>query len=315
MRLVHYGLLFMLSAIWGASFLFIKVGMSEMGPMMFATLRVLVGSLVLLGIVVARREKVPGDWRTWARFTFMGVFNALIPFYTIAWGTRQIPSGLSSILNATMPIFTVVLAALWASERLTWARAAGVLVGFGGILVLAWPQMQGGVQAGFAGQMAVVVGALSYAIATVYARRKLVGHAPLVASLGQISTGFLVCVPFALAEGVPAKAPSVQVILSLLALGVLGTAVAYLIYYRLVREAGATFASAVTYINPLFGIFWGWLLLDERLPWTAFAALALIFAGLLLINGRGFVASLARRRSVRAQAAGEVGVVETPEPS
>ncbi|MHB1295815.1 MAG: DMT family transporter [Anaerolineae bacterium] len=315
MRLVHFGLLLMLSAIWGASFLFIKVGMAEMGPMMFATLRVLVGSLVLLAIVLVRREKVPSDWRTWARFTFMGVFNALIPFYTIAWGTRQIPSGLSSILNATMPLFTVVMAALWASERLTFGRAAGVLVGFGGILVLAWPQVQGGVQADLLGQLAVVVGALSYAIATVYARRKLVGHPPLVASLGQISTGFLVCVPFALAEGAPTQVPSIKVILSLLALGVLGTAVAYLIYYRLVREAGATFASAVTYINPLFGIFWGWLLLGERLPWIAFAALALIFAGLLLINGRGFLVSLTHRRRPVAQAAGEGGVLERPKPS
>ncbi|MHB0857301.1 MAG: DMT family transporter [Anaerolineae bacterium] len=296
MHLVHFGLLLLLSAIWGASFLFIKVGMAEMGPMVFATLRVLVGSLVLLGIVLARREKLPRDGRTWGRFALMGIFNALIPFYAIAWGTRQIPSGLSSILNATMPLFTVILAALWGGERLTVARSAGVLVGFGGILVLAWPQTQGGVQASLLGQMAVVAGALSYAVATVYARRKLVGHPPLVASLGQISTGFLFCVPFAVAEGLPTRMPSLQVILSLLALGVLGTAVAYLIYYRLVRETGATFASAVTYINPLFGIFWGWLLLGERLPWNAFAALALILVGLLLINSRGFLAPLIRRR-------------------
>lgn len=277
-------LLLLLGAIWGASFLFIKVGVSEMGPLTFATLRVLTGSVVLLLISRFKRERLPTNPKLWLRFAIMGVFNALVPFATIAWGTQYIPSGLSAILNATMPLFTIILAALWGDERLSLNRVGGLLIGFAGIVVLTWPQLQGGLQASLWGELAVIVGSLSYAIAVVYARRKLAGQSPVIASLGQVSTGFLLFIPFFLLEKPWTFSPSVKAILALLALGVLGTGLAYVIYYRLIQGLGATGASLVTYIVPLFGVFWGWAILGERLSWHAFAALLMILAGLALVN-------------------------------
>jgi len=284
MSYTYLALLLLLSAIWGASFLFIKIGVSEMGPLTFATLRVLIGSVVLLLISRLRRERLPTDPKLWLRFAIMGTFNALVPFATIAWGTQYIPSGLSAILNATMPLFTFILAAAWGNERLSLHRVCGLLIGFAGIIVLTWPQLRGGLQASLWGELAVIVGSLSYAIAAVYARRSLAGQSPIIASLGQVSMGFLLFIPFSLLEKPWTFNPSIRAILALLALGVLGTGVAYIIYYRLIQGLGATGASLVTYIVPLFGIFWGWAVLGERLSWHAFVALLMILVGLVLVN-------------------------------
>ncbi len=278
-------LLMLLSAIWGASFLLVKIGVSEMGPLTFAMCRVLIGSIILWIIIRLRRDRLPTDLRIWSRFAVMGVLNALIPFTAIAWGTRYIPSGLSAILNATMPLFTFILAALWGDERLRWGRALGMLIGFGGILIITLPQLHGGIQASLWGELAIVAAALSYATAANYARRNLAGQPPLVASLGQVFTGFVFFVPFTFSLEQPlAKLPSLHVILALLILGILGTALAYIIYYRLIQGLGATGASLVSYIIPVFGIFWGWAVLGERLAWNAFAALLMILLGLLLVN-------------------------------
>jgi len=286
-----YLLLLLLSAIWGASFLFIKIGVAEMGPLTFAMLRVMIGSAILLLVLAARRERLPRDRALWRHFLVTGLFNALIPFSLIAWGTQYIPSGLSAILNATTPIFTLILAALFGDERLRLGRVLGVLLGFGGIAVLTYPQLQQGFQASLWGELAVVLGSLSYAIAIVYARRHLAEQPPLTNSLGQLLMGSLLFIPFALGEQPWTQHPSWRAVGALLALSIVGTALAYLIYYRLIRELGATATALVTNIVPVFGIFWGWLILSERLSWHAFAALAMILAGVVLVNNL-----LARRR-------------------
>ncbi|HHX65394.1 MAG TPA: EamA family transporter [Chloroflexi bacterium] len=279
-------LLLTLAAMWGASFLFIKIGVVEIPPMTFAMLRVLVGSISLLIIVRAGRQRIPTDPGTWARLALMGAIGILIPFAAITWGTQHIPSGLSAILNAAMPLFTVLLSALLGEERLTARRMAGILIGFGGIVVLTAPQLGQGLGSGFWGQIAVVLAALSYAIAILYARRKLSDQSPMINSLGQVSTGCLFFIPLALMEHPwTYPMPSAAAIGAVLATGVLGTAIAYIIYYRLVQTVGATGTSLVTYIVPLFGVFWGWLILHERLSWNAFAALGTIVAGLVLVNG------------------------------
>jgi drug/metabolite transporter (DMT)-like permease len=277
-------LLMLLSAIWGASFLFIKIGVAEMGPFTFAMLRTLIGSSVLLIVLRLKREGLPRDGKLWLRFGIMGFFNALIPYATIAWGTQYIPSGLSAILDATMPLFTIILAAIWGGERLTLRRVGGILLGFAGILVLTWPELRGGLRASLWGELAVVIGSLSYAIAAVYARRNLLGQPPMTASLGQVGTGFILLAPFSLTEKPWVFHPSTQAVLSLLALGVLGTALAYILYYRLLQGLGATGASLVTYIVPVFGVFWGWAILGERLGWNAFLALGMILVGVVLTN-------------------------------
>jgi drug/metabolite transporter (DMT)-like permease len=301
MPLVAVGQLVILGAIWGASFLFIKIGVSEMGPMTFAAIRVLIGSLTLAVALGVRRQRLPRDLRVWGRLLVMGVLGTAIPFAAISWGTQYIASGLSAILNATMPLFTVVLAAAWGDETMTPSRLIGVCIGFAGIVVLTLPKLAGGLHLGVLGELAIVVAAMSYAVAIVYARHALADQPPLVASFGQIGTSFLVLVPVALLERPALALPSAPVIGSLLAVGILGTGVAYIIYYRLLQSVGATSTSLVTYITPLFAIFWGLVLLGERLSWHAFVALALIFLGLIFVN----------RRSARARVAQPAPVTES----
>lgn len=282
--MTYVGLLALLSGIWGASFLFIKVGVAEIGPLTFAMLRVLIGSLVLLIIIGLRRERIPTDRASWSRYAFMGLFGILIPFGAIAWGTQYIASGLSAILNATTPLFTFVIAFLVGSEQVAFRRVVGLLVGFGGILVLTLPRLAGVAQSSLGGELAIVVASASYAVAVVYARRHLTNQSPLVSSLGQVSAGWALLMPFSLLERPWTFAPSTKALLALLALGIVGTGIAYIIYYRLIAGLGATGASLVTFVVPVFGVFWGWLLLRERLAWNAFVALAMVMVGMVLVN-------------------------------
>jgi drug/metabolite transporter (DMT)-like permease len=284
MTYTHLGLMLLLSAIWGASFMLIKIAVGDLGPMTLAGLRVLVGSLMLALIIRLRGQQFPRGWRLWGRFAVMGAAGILVPFAAISWGTQYIASGLSAILNASMPLFTFVIAMGWGNEKATWKRALGVAVGFGGILILTWPSLRGGLQASLLGELAIVFASLSYAVAIVYAKRRLSDQPPMLASLGQVSTGFAMFVPLMLLERPWQRTPSLVAIGAVVALGVFGTAIAYLIYYRLLAAVGATTTSIVTYIVPVFGIFWGWAILGERLSWHAFVALGMILSGLLLIN-------------------------------
>jgi drug/metabolite transporter (DMT)-like permease len=278
------GWLLMLGAIWGASFLFIKIGVSQMGPMTFATARVLIGSGLLYIFCRLNRAPWPRDARVWGRFAVMGALGILVPFAAISWGTQFIPSGLSAILNASMPLFTVIIAMVWGDEGASLTRVLGVLLGFVGIALLTLPELQGGIRAALLGEIAIVLASLSYAIAIVYARGVLRDQPPLVASFGQVSMGCLFFLPLALLERPWTMSPSTEAIGAMIAIGALGTAVAYVIYYRLLQSVGATMTSIVTYIVPVFGVFWGRVILSEHLSWHAFAALGLIFAGLGLIR-------------------------------
>jgi len=285
MSYTYLALLFLLSAIWGASFLFIKIGVSEIGPITFSALRVLIGSLVLLAIVFTRRRRERMDRSAWRRMVFVGVLGTALPFSLIGWGTQFISSGLSAILNATTPLFSFVLATALGSEDLRAVRAAGVVVGIGGIVALMWPQLQGGWHASLLGELAVVAGSLCYAISAVYMRRHLSGQPALLTALGQVGSGCLILIPFSLLEQPWQFRPSPAAVGALLALGSVGTGLAYIIYVRLIQGIGATGASVVTQIVPLFAVFWGWLVLAERPGWNAVLALGMIVGGILLVNG------------------------------
>jgi drug/metabolite transporter (DMT)-like permease len=300
MNLANLGLQMLLGIIWGASFMFIKVGVPEIGWVVFPWLRVLIGALVLLAYIRLRGDRIPRDGHTWRLFLVQGLLGIALPFIAIAWGTQYIASGLSAILNGTMPMFTFVLAVLVDSEKLRLRSVVGLLVGLVGILVLMLPKLQPGMQTDLWGQLAVVGGALSYACSAVFARRYLVGQKPTIASFGQLATAALLLAPLALPQRPWAMRPSSGAIVSLLLLGVLGTGLAYLLYFKLIQDAGATGAALVTYISPVFSIFWGWGVLSERLTWHAFVAFALIFVGLLLVNG---IVSQARALLVRRRGA------------
>lgn len=299
MNLLNLGLQMLLGIIWGASFMFIKVGVAEIGSFAFPWLRVLIGAVVLYLVIRLRGKQIPSDWRTWRLFAVQGTLGIALPFAALAWGSQYIPSGLSAILNATMPMFTYVIAVLTGSEKLRAGSALGLLIGLAGILVLTLPKLQPGMQASLWGQIAVIAGSLSYALSAVFAKRFLAGQSPEFTSFGQLSSAFVLLTPLALAQRPWAIRPSAGAIVSLLVLGIVGTGFAYLIYFRLIRAVGATGTSLVTYISPVFSIFWGWVILQERLSWHAFVAFGLILLGLLLVNdmARRFPALLAQRRA------------------
>lgn len=294
MPLASIVLMAVLAAIWGASYLFIKIIVGELGPMTLNVARCLVGALVLWAVVGLRRVTLPRSPVVWARLALVGAVGIALPFSAIAWGTQHIPSGMSAILAAAMPIFTYLLVLLSGEERLSARRALGMLVGFGGIIVLMLPQLNGaGSALALWGELAIVAAAISYAISITYVRRKLNGLPSILISTGQVSWAMVFFVPLALIEGLPQQMPSLTAGASLLALGVLGTGVAYLIYYRLLHDVGTTATSLVSYLIPAVSVFWGWVILHERLHWTAFVALALVLGGMALVNSRPAAAATA----------------------
>lgn len=285
MSLTYVGLLSLLGLIWGASFLFVKIGVSEIPPLTFVTLRVLIGATTLFVVTRLNGTRLPKEKSVWIRFLPVSLLGIAIPFSAISWGSQYIDSGLAAILNATMPLFTFLLVWLMGERDVGTRSLLGVVLGFAGIVVLTMPQWDKGLQATLLGELAIVLAALSYAASLIYVRHKLSDQPPIATSLGQVSVALLFMAPLALIERSSwTSFPSAKVIAALLTLGVLGTGLAYLIYYRLLSLAGPTATSLVTYIVPIFGAFWGRVVLGESLSWHAFAALGLIIVGLLLIR-------------------------------
>ncbi len=279
-------ILITLGAIWGASYLFIKVGGAEIPPFTFVEGRTLIAALALLVAMRWRGETLPRTRREWLPLVAMGIFNGVIPYTAITWGELYISSGLAAILTATMPIFTILLAHWFTrDEKLTALKIVGILVGFVGVVVLFLDELTRGLRIEFWGQLAVVIAAASYALATIIARKFLNGVSHLVASTGQLASAALWMLPLSLAFDHPlALRPSLVAIGSLAILALLGTAFAYLLYYWLIEHTGATRTSLVTYLIPITGVLLGALLLHEPLRLDALVGLALIIAGVGLVN-------------------------------
>lgn len=279
--------LIVLGAIWGASYLFIKVGGAEIPPLTFAALRTLIAGLVLIPVILIQREKFPArDSGVWKWLAAMGLLNSVIPYTLITWGETHISSGLAAILVGAMPIFTVLLAHwLTHDEKLTPMRLIGVLVGFVGVVILFLPDLQLGLQQNLAGGLAVVIAAVSYAFAATLARRHLREQSSTIVAMSQLLIAAIVLVPFSLLLDQPyGLRPSPAALGSLVVLAVMGTAIAYVMYYWLVANVGATRTSLVTYVSPVIAVFLGALALNERLDWTTFIGLIAIIAGVAIVT-------------------------------
>jgi drug/metabolite transporter (DMT)-like permease len=283
---MSYFILLLLGAIWGASYMFIKVGGAEIPPFTFVEIRTLVAALTLAIVLLLRHESIPRTRRAWLVLIAMGIFNGVIPYTAITWGETHISSGLASILTAAMPLFTVIFAHFWSEdERLTLPKSIGIALGFIGVVVLFVPELRRGIQIEFWGQFAIVIAAASYGLATLIAHKYLNGISPVMASTGQLATAALFMLPLSLAFDNPfALRPSLPAIGSLLILSLLGTAFAYILYYWLIEHTGATRTALVTYLIPITGVMWGALLLSEPIEWEAIVGLALIIAGVALVN-------------------------------
>ena len=280
-------LLAALAAVWGGSFFFVGVLVASLDWPTVVLLRIAPAALALTIVVHAMGHRLPGDWPTWRAFLVMGAINNVVPFSLIAWGQLTIDSGLAAILNATTPLFTVLLAhVLTADERLSAKRAAGVVAGLAGVVVLIGPGALAGLGTAALAQGAVLLAALSYGFAGIYGRRLTALPVP-VAAAGMLLASTALAVPLALLLGAPLAAEfSLGSVGAVLGLSLLSTALAYLIYFRVLASAGATNLLLVTFLIPVSALILGGLFLGERPPWTAYAGLALILVGLAFVDGR-----------------------------
>ena len=288
-RLVPYLAFVGLSLIWGGSFLAIKVTVQDMSPMALLLFRSIAGFLALWLIVLIWRLPVFGPgWRgRIIGFVIMGITNAVIPWVAIGWGEERISSGLASILNSTTTLWTAVLI-FWVvpSERPTLINYVGVLVGFAGVVVLVYPELAAhGISGDVLGALAVVLASLSYAVNAIYQRRKMRDVSIFEISLGQLAASVLIAIPLA-APTLPQIHFHWLSIGAVVALGAIGTGVAYTFYYYVMNELGAVRAAGVTYLVPVTAVFWGALLLHETVSVTIVAGMIVILAGIVLTNLR-----------------------------
>ena len=286
----EWAMLLALSALWGGSFFFTGIAVKELPPLTIVLLRVGLAALILNIVTRALGLRMPTDPRVWLAFVGMGFLNNAVPFGLIVWGQTQIASGLASILNATTPLFAVALAHLLTKdERLTGARMAGVIVGFGGVVLMIGPAALAGLGSAGLAQVAVLCAALSYALAGIYGRLfKRLGVDPIVTAAGQVTASALMLTPVALVADRPwaLAAPGPATWLAILGIAALSTALAYMLYFRILATAGATNLLLVTFLIPVTAILLGWLVLDERLEPKHLAGMACIGAGLAAIDGR-----------------------------
>jgi drug/metabolite transporter (DMT)-like permease len=288
---VDYLLLLALSAIWGSSFLFIKLAVAAIPPMTLVAARLGLAALAMLLFLAATGRRLPRDRGIWTGFLMVAVVGNVIPFFLINWGEVTVDSSLAAIMLATNPLATMVLAHVFApGERLTPMKGLGVAIGFGGIVVLVGPGALAGFGREVVSQLAIVGAACCYAATTVFVRRsRLIDLPPAVTSAGVLLVAAVVALPLALVIDRPWELPMppAGALLSVVVLALLCTSVAFLILFRLLATTSATFVSLLNYLAPVLGAAWGALLLGERLGLDTLAALALIMVGLVLAQTRG----------------------------
>jgi drug/metabolite transporter (DMT)-like permease len=276
-----------LGLFWGSSYLFIKIGVETLSPFTLVAGRLAVGAALLAVVLAVSSQRLPRDRRTYGHLAMMAALNIVIPFSLITWGEQSIESALASILNASVPLFTIVLAALFLSdEPITINRVVGLLVGFGGVVVLTSPSLSG--QGGsLPGELAMIGASIAYAAGNVYARRYVRGLHPMVTSFFQVFFALLASAVLALVFEHPFDL-SIQpsTIVSVLWLGVFGSGLAYLAFFRLHSRWGSTRSSLVAYVLPVVGIALGFLVLHETIDGRVLAGTVLIIGGVALVNGR-----------------------------
>ena len=280
-------LLFFLAGIWGASYLFIKVGVRDFSPAFFIEMRLVIAGLLLLAFLAARegvRPALAGVRSTWREGLIFGTINGALPFTLIAWGEKHIDSGVAAIANASVPIFVAILATRFnPGERSSGLKLAGIIVGLVGVGVLAGVHPAGGAW-GVIGTLAVVLASFSYACGGLYGQRA-VGHQPgPVLATSSMLYGALVLLPLALFK-LPDHTPDWKPVASLLALAVGGMAIAQLVLFRMLRLFGAARVSLVTYLLPVTALIYGAAILDEPLRPTMLGGLGLILGGVALGSG------------------------------
>jgi len=278
----------LISFFWGSSYLFIKIGIETLAPLTLIANRLFFGSLVLGAALLVSRQSIPRDRATYGKLVVMALVNIVIPFSLITWGERYIDSSLAAILQATTPLFTIVIASLALSEEaITLNRLVGLIVGFFGVVVLFSHGLSGGSTSSLPGEIALILSSVSYAVGAVFVRVNMRGFHPTVPAFFQVGIAFLITTVLAVALESPVRLPDTpRALFAVIWLGVFGSSLAYLIYFRLVHVLGATRMSLITYVMPIVGIVLGVLVLDETLDLRTIVGTAIILGGVGLVNSK-----------------------------
>jgi drug/metabolite transporter (DMT)-like permease len=283
MRPKDFAGLVVLGALWGGSFLFIRVAVPALGPFLLVELRVglAAAALLLYALVAGRLPKIRSRWKS---FLVLGFFNAAVPFSLISAAEIHLTASLAAILNSTTVMFTAMVAAVWLGDPLTARKLIGIVLGVVGVTVLVgWdPTPLNGVV--LLSVAAMLVASLSYALGATYVKRSFSGIPPLGMAIGQLGAATVLLLPLSVAS-FPGETPSLPVVFSMLGLALLSTAAAYLIYFRLIENVGPTSTVTVTLLVPVFGLLFGVLLLDEPFGSGTIAGLAIILFSVVLITG------------------------------
>ena len=284
--------LLFLSVLWGGSFFFVGVAVKDIPPPTLVFVRVSLAAIILLVVVHAMGMRMPSDWRTWAAFFVMGLVGNAVPFSLLVWGQTHIASGLASILNATTPLATIIVAHfLTQDEKMTGGRLAAVFLGIAGVAVMIGPDALSDLGVNVLAQLACLAAAVSYGFAGVFGRRfNRLGVSPMVTATGQVIGSSVLLLPIVLIADQPwtLPVPSTASIAAVLGLAAFSTALAYVVFFRILATAGATRLALVTFLIPVTAILLGALVLGEQLYARHFAGMVLIGAGLAAVDGRLF---------------------------
>jgi len=287
MSLNEWLLLIILSLLWGGSFFFNEIILRELQPFTMVFFRSFIAAAILILLVYATGRQLPKSLKVWSAFLIMGFLNNLVPFSLIVWGQKYIDSGLASILNATTPLFSVILAHyLTTDEKITRNRILGIIFGLVGVSVLVGPDTLRGIGTQGLAQIAILLASLSYASAGIFGRR-FKEMEPIVSSAGMLTCTAIMVLPIAWLGDKPL---SLDITLStwggIFGQAILCTVIAYLIYFRILKSAGATNVLLVTFLIPVSALLLGVLALGEVISWTLVVGMVLIFAGLIIVDGR-----------------------------
>lgn len=280
-------LLILLASCWGPSFLFIKVAVAEVSPIMLTAIRIGIGAIVLNVLLLLKSERLPTDFSFWKKVLIAGFFGQALPFALINWGEQFVDSSLAAVLNGLTPLSTILLAQLMLpDEKMTRNKLKGVLMGVAGLIILVAPSLANGVASTTMGIVAITIATISYGICLVYVRKNLLDVKPVHAPAAQLLTVTIYLVPLAffLDPGFSVMQVSWEAIASMIILGVFGTAIAFLIYFKLLERTSAAYVSMVTFLMPIYGIVLGVIFLNERLNLWIVLGTATILGGIFLVN-------------------------------
>ncbi len=283
MRRIDVYDLLLLAAIWGGSFLFIRLSVGDFGPIALSGMRTLIAGAALLPVLLWR-NKIAMLRDYWRSIIFVGLFNSALPFIFFNFATMTLPAGTMSIINALTPLWGAAIAWVWLKDTLPPLRMLGLIVGFAGILVLVWDKLSLHDTASIYAVIAGVVAPIFYGIAASYTKKYLMDTDPIATAAGSLIAAGIVLLPFTLYTW-PTTPISITAWAALVGLGLVCTAIAYVLYYRLLIRVGPPRAMAVTFLIPVFGVLWGWLFLGESITLRILLGGGVILLGTALATG------------------------------